>query len=150
MIEFFTDFFWIVWVVLILAFITIEILSLEFTFLMLALGSGAGWLSGVFGAPWWLQALIAAAAAVLLVLFVRPPLLRALHRGADETPTLLDALIGAHGVVVLAGSVPQVRLDNGETWSARSAASAPLVVGGSVLVEHVEGSRIIVRPTEKE
>lgn len=44
--EWITHYAWIVWLVLILVFITIEMLSLEFTFLMIAIGSLVGMLSG--------------------------------------------------------------------------------------------------------
>ena len=59
-----TQYAWIVWLVLILVFATIEVFTLEMTFLMLALGSVAGLLSGLFGIPWWAQFIIAAVVAV--------------------------------------------------------------------------------------
>ena len=46
-----TQYAWIVWLVLILAFATIEVFTLEMTFLMLALGSVAGLLSGPLRHP---------------------------------------------------------------------------------------------------
>ena len=57
-----TSFAWIVWLVLILVFVIIEMLTLDFVFLMIAVGSVGGLLSGLFGAPWWLQIIIAAVA----------------------------------------------------------------------------------------
>ena len=90
-----TQYAWIVWLVLILAFATIEVFTLEMTFLMLALGSVAGLLSGLFGIPWWAQFIIAAVVAVALILTLRPPLLRMLRRGGDPARSNIDALIGA-------------------------------------------------------
>jgi len=92
-----TEFAWIGWVALILIFVIIEMLSLEFTFLMLAVGSVIGLVSGLFGAPWWLQLLIAAVVAMLLLFTIRPPLLRLLRRGGDPTPTNVHALLGMTG-----------------------------------------------------
>ena len=55
-----TSFAWIVWLVLILVFVIIEMLTLDFVFLMIAVGSVGGLLSGLIGVPWWLQLVIAA------------------------------------------------------------------------------------------
>jgi membrane protein implicated in regulation of membrane protease activity len=73
---------WIGWLVLIAVFLVIEMLSLDFTFLMLSFGSVVGLVTDFLGLPVWIQILIAAAAAALFILFLRPPLLRRLHRGA--------------------------------------------------------------------
>ncbi len=75
--EFLTDWAWIFWIVLILVFAIIEISTLEFTFLMLAIGSLGGLVSGLFGLPWWAQFIVAFVLALLLLFAVRPPLLRA-------------------------------------------------------------------------
>ncbi|SEC27206.1 Membrane protein implicated in regulation of membrane protease activity [Paramicrobacterium humi] len=151
--EWITHYGWIIWLVLILAFITIEMLSLEFTFLMIAIGSLIGMLSGFVGAPWWLQLLIAAAASVLLLLLVRPPLLRALHKGEDPTKSNIAALIGMGGRVVSTVDAVggQVKLANGETWTARIAEGSlvPSVAPGTpVTVLSIHGATALVAPTE--
>ena len=55
---------WIGWLVLILVFLVIEMLTLDFTFLMLSIGGLAGLVADVAGAPIWLQVIIAAAVVV--------------------------------------------------------------------------------------
>ena len=52
---------WIGWLVLIAAFLIIEMLTLDFTFLMLGIGGIVGLISDLLGAPVWLQVIIAAA-----------------------------------------------------------------------------------------
>lgn len=151
---FLANYAWIVWLVLILIFITIEMASLELTFLMLALGSVGGLVSGLLGAPWWLQLVIAAVLAMALLLGIKPPLIRALGRGADQTKSNVDALLGIDGRVVssigeLGG---QVRLANGETWTARlSPVIDQRVVepGERVLVTAIEGATAVVVPAER-
>ncbi|PJJ63258.1 NfeD family protein [Compostimonas suwonensis] len=145
---------WIVWIVLILIFITVEMLTLEFTFLMIAIGSLGGLLSGLLGAPWWLQIVIAAALAVILLLFIRPPLLRVLKRGADPARSNVDALLGLEGqaVSVVTSIGGQVRLANGETWTARSAAITErrdIEPGERVLVTAIDGATAVVVPAER-
>jgi membrane protein implicated in regulation of membrane protease activity len=145
---------WIVWLVVILVFIIIEMASLELTFLMLAIGSVGGLLAGLLGAPWWLQLVVAAALSIALLLGIKPPLLRALRKGADPTPSNIDALLGLHGRVIssIGETGGQVRLANGETWTARlSSVTAQRVVepGERVLVTAIEGATAVVVPEER-
>jgi membrane protein implicated in regulation of membrane protease activity len=149
-----TQYAWIAWIVLILAFATIEVFTLEMTFLMLALGSVAGLVSGLFGIPWWVQFIIAAVVAVVLIFTLRPPLLRLLRRGGDPTRSNIDALIGSDGAVVVTVSADggQVRLQNGETWTARLSPIAEqkdVAVGEKVLVTAIDGATAVVVPVER-
>ena len=149
-----TQYAWIVWLVLILAFATIEVFTLEMTFLMLALGSVAGLLSGLFGIPWWAQFIIGAVVSVALILLLRPSLLRMLRRGGDPTRSNIDALIGADGSVVRTVSAGggQVRLQNGEVWTARLSPiteQTDVAVGERVLVTGIDGATAVVVPIER-
>jgi membrane protein implicated in regulation of membrane protease activity len=149
-----TQYAWIVWLVLILAFATIEVFTLEMTFLMLALGSVAGLLSGLFGIPWWAQFIIGAVVSVALILLLRPSLLRMLRRVGDPTRSNIDALIGADGSVVRTVSAGggQVRLQNGEVWTARLSPiteQTDVAVGERVLVTGIDGATAVVVPVER-
>jgi membrane protein implicated in regulation of membrane protease activity len=137
------QFAWIGWIVLIAASLIIEMLTLTFTFLMLAVGGVAGLIADLFGAPIWLQVLIAAVVAALLIFVLRPPLLRRLRRGEDPTPSNVAALTGMAGQV--ASTVTDlgglVKLSNGETWTARAVASdSEIQVGAPVRVARIEGA----------
>jgi membrane protein implicated in regulation of membrane protease activity len=140
---------WIVWLALILIFLIVEVLTLDFTFLMLAIGSLGGLVAGLLGAPWWVDILIAGVLALVLLFFVRPPLLHRLRRGGDPALTNVDALIGLAGTVVLVfpDGRGQVKLANGETWTSRSAdAAEALVEGESVTVTTIDGATAVVSP----
>lgn len=145
---------WIVWLALILIFIIIEMFTLEFTFLMIAVGSLGGLLSGLIGVPWWGQIIVAAVLSLLLLIVLRPPLLRALKKGGDPAKSNIDAIIGQAGVVVIPLTLGfgQVRLANGETWSAQlhDPANHELALGEHVIVEMVDGATVIVSPVGKE
>ncbi|RLP69716.1 NfeD family protein [Mycetocola reblochoni] len=121
-------------------------LTLDFIFVMMATGSAVGLLADILGAPWWLAITIAAVTALLLILFLRRPLRRALHRNGDDPTSNVDALVGSVGVAVspITSLSGQARLGNGETWTARSAGD-DIAAGGVVVVESVSGAHVIVR-----
>jgi membrane protein implicated in regulation of membrane protease activity len=151
--DFMENYAWVFWLALILIFVIVEVLTVDFTFLMLALGSVGGLVSGLFNAPWWAQLLVAAILAVLLLFAVRPPLIRALKAGADPALSNVDALLGLSGVVSsdFTGDAGHVKLANGETWTARLATSGgpPLETGDSVVVAAIEGATAVVVPIER-
>lgn len=148
---------WIVWLALILVFIIIEMLSLELTFLMLAVASVAGVVLSLVGAEWWLQILVVAALSVGLLFFLKPALLRALHRGGDTARSNMDALLGNRALVTVpfTPGPGQVRMGNGEVWTARIISLTPppepelMQVGQEVLVTAIEGATAVVAPLER-
>ncbi|TAL41609.1 MAG: NfeD family protein [Salinibacterium sp.] len=142
---------WVIWIGLILLFGIIEMTTLEFTFLMLAIGSTGGLISDLLGAPFLLQAIVAAVLSLLLLFAVRPRLLKALKRGGDPTRSNVDALIGLDGVVTndFSGNANHVKLANGETWTARLMSGRPLVEGELVTVTAIEGATAVVVPAER-
>lgn len=147
-----TTWLWIGWLVLAVVFVIVELLTLEFTFLMLGAGSLIGGLgTNLLGGPWWLQIVAAAALAALLLFTIRPLLLRALRRGSPVVATNVDALYGMGGRVVngFRDGAGMVRLDNGDTWTAvteADPAAASLSIGDRVTVTSVRGAAVAVRP----
>ena len=143
---------WVVWLALILIFLVVEIFTLDFTFLMVAVASVGGVISALLGVPWFFQVLIVAILSIVLLFAVRPPLLRALGRGADKTPSNIDALIGLSGAVSTAfidGS-GQVKLANGEVWTARlDDGPKKLATGSAVVVVAIHGATAVVALPER-
>lgn len=149
-----TDYLWIVWLVFIFVCVIIELLTLEFTFLMIAVGSLGGLGANLLDFPWWLQILIAAVISVLLILTIRPLLLRVMHKGADPTPSNVAALMGLSGrtLSALGEAGGLVKLANGETWTARlddSVRNLSVEQGEKVVVTAIEGSTAVVIPSER-
>jgi membrane protein implicated in regulation of membrane protease activity len=143
----------IVWIALILVLGVVEIFTLDFIFIMLAAGAAGGLIATVAGAPWWLASVVAAVVALLLLGVVRPRLLTLLGRNADPHRTNVEGLIGMPGTVAVAFTsyAPgQVRLANGETWSARIDGGDPTPpLGTPVVVESIQGSTAVVRIGER-
>lgn len=150
-----TQYMWILWLVFIFVFVIIELLTLEFTFLMIAVGSLAGLGTNLLGWPWWVQIGTAAIVSALLLFTIRPLLLRTLHKGGDPTPSNVAALLGLGGRVVnqLDENGGLVKLANGETWTAQldsSADGVALESGDRIVVSAIQGSTAVVRPTERK
>lgn len=149
-VDFLSSYAWIIWLALILLFLVVEMNTLEFTFLMIALGSLGGLISAILGWPWWAQIVVAAILALLLLFAVRPPLLRRLKRGADPSKTLVDALIGMEGTVTsdFVDNQGHVKLEVGEIWTARVSPppKTPLEIGDRITVLEIQGATAIVTP----
>lgn len=148
--DFLVTYGWIIWLVVILVFVILEVITVDFTSLMLGVGSIGGLVASLFRSPFWLQVVIAAVLSLLLLLTVRPPLKRALQRGGDKTKSNVDALLGLKGVITsdINGNPNMVKLANGETWTAkREAASQPeFTEGDHVVVTAINGSTAVVAP----
>ncbi|WP_353827672.1 NfeD family protein [Agromyces sp. SYSU T0242] len=144
-----SQYLWVVWLILIFVFVIIELLTLEFTFLMLAFGSVAGLGTDLLGWPWWVQFLTASIVSVLLLLTIRPLMLRTMRRGADLTPSNIAAIDGMPGRVVspVSATGGLVKLANGETWTARldlDAGDRVLDTGDTVHVVQVDGATVVI------
>ncbi|HRN30001.1 MAG TPA: NfeD family protein, partial [Terrimesophilobacter sp.] len=98
-----------------------------------------------------LQIVIAAVVSMLLILTIRPLLLKTMRRGEDPTPSNIPALIGMRARVTtdITPTAGLVKLANGETWSARLADDATahhLESGETVTVVAIEGATAVVTP----
>ncbi|MFD5225435.1 NfeD family protein [Microbacterium sp. NPDC058342] len=139
---------WIGWLVLIAVFLVIEMMTLDFTFLMLSFGGAVGLVTDLVGLPLWAQVIIAAVAAAGFIFFLRPPLLHRLRRGEDPTKSNVEALLDLHGTALqdITQVSGQVKLSNGDTWTARSADGIPILQGHRVTVAEISGATALVRP----
>lgn len=152
--DFLTNYAWIFWLALILIFVIVEVMTVDFTFLMIAIGSAGGLVFSLFDTPFWGQVIFAGILALLLLFLVRPRLQHALSRGGDQTPTNVAALLGLSGTVTTAfvGGQGHVKLANGETWTAKLSAAAailPVETGERVVVTAIEGATAVVMPAER-
>lgn len=153
-IDFIVAYAWLFWLVLVLIFVIIEVVTVDFTFLMISLGSLGGLISGLFGLPVWAQIIIAAVLAVLLLFLVRPWLKRLLERGGDKALSNVEALLGQTAVVTteFVDGQGHAKLSNGEIWTAKlSEATEPreIDVGDNVVVTAIDGATATVVPAER-
>src|SRR6478672_11735518 len=74
---------WAGWLALAIALGVAEMFSLDLILIMLAVGAIAGMVTGLLGAPFLVEALVAAGASVAMLALVRPNVVRRLHSGPD-------------------------------------------------------------------
>jgi len=126
----FSDNAWAAWLGLALILGAIEVISVDFVFVMLAGGAVAGSVAAVAGAQPAGQVIAAVVVATALLLVVRPMVRR--HFAVPE----------GHGEI--GASDGRVKL-GGETWSARTAPDAAACLPGQeVRVVNIEGATAIV------
>jgi len=147
-----TQWTWLVWLCIAIVCVIIELITLEFTFAMIATGTLVGGLGTTLaGGPWWLQIALAAVISGLLLFTIRPLLLRALRKHQDTTRHNIDAIAQQRGRVTTAfvDEVGEVKLENGETWTARLAPGAAATIGDPVVVLEVRGATVIIAPATR-
>lgn len=125
----------------------IEVLSVDLFFLTLALASAAGGIAALFGLPLWVQLVMFASVALLLLLFIRPWAKRQLERSTPQIDTNARRLVGMVAVVTapFRGNEGRVLLDGGE-WSARGQGGMRFPVGTKVRVVEIDGATAVVGP----
>ncbi|MCL2515117.1 MAG: NfeD family protein [Microbacteriaceae bacterium] len=141
---------WVIWAGLIVVFVAVAMATTEIEFMLLALGALGGLIVVFVGGSWWVAFIVAAVIAVLSTFLLRPRLLHLLERNADPAKSNIDAIVGTVGRVILQVTPVggQVKLANGETWSARLAdETAPqLSPGTEVHVLAVDGASVVIAP----
>ena len=140
---------WLIWLAVALVAGTVEVLTLDLIFLMVAGGAVAAAIAAAFGAPVVVDVLVFAVTSALLLLAARPPLLAYVRRSVPGTPTGPAALVGSEGEVLVPVSRDGGRVKlAGEVWTARSAAGGlPLEVGSQVKVVRIDGATAVVAPS---
>ncbi|MBD8077606.1 NfeD family protein [Cellulosimicrobium arenosum] len=137
---------WLWWVGASLLFALIEIISLDLVLIMFAGGALAAAGANAAGAPLWLQILVFAVVSILLLVALRPYLLRSLRSRTPLAETNVAAHVGRTALAVdrvteLGGRVKLV----GEVWTARTEQDAPPIpAGADVRVVRIDGATAVV------
>lgn len=140
---------WAVWLCLALVLGATEMVTVDLTLLMLAIGALAGGATAVFlPGVLVIQVVVAVVVALLSLFVLRPPLLERV-RSAKGYRSSFDQLVGSPATAVRAiepGRTGEVKI-NGETWTARTWAPGEAVAAGESLeVVEVDGAIAVVRP----
>jgi membrane protein implicated in regulation of membrane protease activity len=139
---------WWVWLVVAFAIGIIEVTTLTFVLLWIAIGAFVTALLTPFVTSPWVQLLIFAVVSIVLLVATRP--LSRKWKQRRTYPARTDNLIGETGVVVTEGqpgAFATVRV-KGDLWSARS--DHPLRPGQTIVVVAASSTVLTVDPKEDE
>lgn len=142
----------VLWMIVALVAIGVEIVTVDLTFGLIAVGAGAAGAAAALGAPLWLQGVIGVGVALAGIALVRPFALRHLRRATSSTRTGVAALPGAEGRSLSEVTAIDGRISlRGEIWSARldlDVTAVPIEAGTSVLVTRIDGATALVYPID--
>jgi membrane protein implicated in regulation of membrane protease activity len=142
--EFLSDNQWVLWLALSVGLAAAELLSLDLILLMLAVGALGGAVVAAVQGPVILQVLVALAISLGMLTFVRPNVVRRLHRGPELT-TGHAALVGKQAIVLETVDARTGRIKlRGQIWSARSVDESVIAPGSTVDVYEIDGATAVV------
>ena len=149
MMEYITQNLWLFWTVIMFICLILELSSGDFYVTCFAIGALVSILAAVVEAPFWLQVVEWAVCSVLSIQLIRPHLVKAIRKGADERKSNTDALSGQIGEVsqtIAAGGYGRVKLD-GDDWKAEAPHSSHDIAVGTRI--RVVGHQSIILQVEE-
>ena len=141
----FTDTYF--WLAAFVIFGIVEAATVGLTSIWFALGSLVALIAAAIGAELWLQIVIFIVVSALALGFTRP--LARKYLNGRRVATNTDRVLGQEAKVTEAidniAGTGAVYVD-GKTWTARSKSGNPIPSGALVIVQAVEGVKLIVDP----
>ena len=140
------------WLIIFVACIVIEIITMGLTTIWFAGGSLVAAVSAAFSAPLWLQLLLFVAVSFVLLYFTRPIAVKYFNK--DRIKTNVESLIGKQAIVIseidnLQG-IGQVTV-GGQEWSARTVKDGiTLPVCCVVVIRAINGVKLMVEEKEQK
>ena len=140
----------IIWLVLMVAFIIFEAVTVQLLSIWFAAGALAAMIVNLLGAEVWLQVVVFFTVSIVLLAVLWPMARR--HVKAKVVATNADALVGR--VCTVTEDIDPVeggRVKLGDlTWSARSEQGDVIPAGALVKVQKIQGAKVLVEEVKKE
>ena len=138
----------IMWIVIAVIAAIIEGCTPQLVSIWFAIGAVVTAIVSVFTDNILVQLAVFVAVSVICIAVTRP-LAKKLRSSKGDIPTNCDRYLGKTGEVIVdinnTDAVGQVKVE-GSVWSARSSTGEPLPVGTKVVVNSIEGVKMIVTP----
>lgn len=139
------DIFSIIWLVAVIVFLIVEALSVQLISIWLAGGALVAMVLALLNVDFWIQVLCFAFVSLILIFLTRPLVKRMLNKKIEATNA--DRSIGKEATVTaeinnILGK-GQVNL-SGQIWSARSVDDSIINEGETVVVDKIDGVKLIV------
>ena len=141
-----------IWLIIFVACIVVEIITMGLTTIWFAGGSLVASVAAAIGAPLWLQIVLFVAVSLLLLYFTRPIAVKYFNK--DRVKTNAESLVGKQAIVIseidnLQG-IGQVTV-GGQEWSARTTEEGiTLPVGSVVIIRAISGVKLMVEEMPKQ
>lgn len=137
------------WLVALVVFLIVEGATVGLVSIWFAAGSLAALLLSLAVDNIWAQFAVFLAVSAVCILALRPLSRKYLKK--DYQATNADRAVGSVGIVTETidnlDATGAVQLE-GKVWTARSADGSAIPAGSKVLVDHIEGVKLLVRPVQ--
>ncbi len=145
MVEWILDNFWSFWLIMMLLLVSVQVMTGEMTFLLIAAGALTAIIADVLGAPLYIQFIIMAVISIASLMWLRS--FDTKRRKNDDTPSpwSVNRYVGRVGEVTeeVTSSTGMVRIGN-EIWSARTYSPSPIPAETPVVIQQIEGAIVWV------
>ena len=136
----------ICWLAVFVLLIVIELATMGLTTIWFAGGAVAVFIASMLGANVVIQAVVFFVVSIVLLIFTRPFAVRYIN--SNKTKTNIDGLIGQEALVL--EEINNIRETGcarleGKEWSARSVDDTVIPADTVVIVERIEGVKLIVK-----
>ena len=136
----------ICWLAVFVLLIVIELATMGLTTIWFAGGAVAGFIASMLGANVVIQAGVFFVVSIVLLIFTRPFAVRYIN--SNKTKTNIDGLIGQEALVL--EEINNIRETGcarleGKEWTARSVDDTVIPADTVVIVERIEGVKLIVK-----
>lgn len=144
---------WQVWIILAGIFIVFEmIIPTDFLIFWVGIGAIITAISSIWVSDITAQVIIFAITSVALI-FLTKPFVKKFTKDIENVHTNAYSIIGKEGIVISdidnLESIGQVKIEN-EVWSAKTNDSNKIVKGTKVVVDSIEGVKVIVSIKKEE
>ena len=138
--DYFQQHLWQMWAIVCFVCLILELFSGDAFILCFSISALVAMLVSLFVDSFTAQVIVFAVVGVLCLLFVRPALLKVLHRNQPDRPSNAEAIVGREGRVseaIEAGGFGRVAID-GDDWKAQAVGGAAIDKGQRVRVVAME------------
>ncbi|MBQ8729632.1 MAG: NfeD family protein [Lachnospiraceae bacterium] len=136
----------IFWLAVFVVMLIVEFMTMGLTTIWFAAGSLISFVVALLGGPMWLQALVFFAVSIVLLIFTRPLVTK--YQKKNVVKTNIDSLIGKEAKVIEEIDNNEAKgraMIEGQEWMARSSSNEIIAANTMVIVERIEGAKLIVK-----
>ncbi|MCM1989858.1 NfeD family protein [Oceanirhabdus seepicola] len=141
-----------IWLFILILFLVVEGLSSALISIWFCFGSLAAWICSIFTDSIGIQITVFFLVSIVTLIFTRP-IIKKLIKSKEETRTNCSLLIGESGVVT--EDIDNIRglgavKIKGNVWTARSSNDENITKDTIVIIERIEGVKLIIRKKEED